>query len=342
MRSSGSKKTLSDRVQLLLRDFNKWSALSIATALLMALPILLVALGLFDGVGEMWQHLVQYLLLDYLSNSAILLLGTGILCTFVGVACAWCVCQYDFPLRSLLSQLLLLPLAIPSYVVAYAYVGTFGNSGSLQTLLASFGIGYQKLHLMNSYGLIWVLSMSLFPYVYISTRAAFWSQSIRLEEAAYLLGASSRRYWRTIVLPLAQPAIVGGLFLVFMEVLNDYGAAKYYGIRTFTTGIFRTWTALEDLQTAIYLSAILVLLVLSLRWLERWQRGRRSYAAKGNSIQRPRQQLSKPNAYLMSFAVALPFFFGFLLPVGQLTYWAILTFNTVFNIELFWIAAQAC
>ena len=247
---------------------------------LIAIPVLAIVFYLFYGVGEMWGHITAHFLWDYCSNSLQLLLGTGLLTCLFGVLPAWLISNYDFAGRKYLEWLLFLPLAIPSYITAYSYVGVFGNGGTWTSIGNNLRWSLERIEFMNIYGLIWVLSCSLFPYVYGGTGAIFKSYPRSLRETAYLLGAGEGRYFWSVGLPLAFPAIVGGLFLIFMEVLNDYGAAKYYGVNTFTTGIFRTWTALEDLQSAIYLSALLVVMVFVINSLVKYYRGKRSYVIK--------------------------------------------------------------
>ncbi|MEM8887202.1 MAG: iron ABC transporter permease [Bacteroidota bacterium] len=336
--------SIKQKIKRLRRDLNPWFLYTALLSLFFAIPIFAIGLNLLGGTGEMWGHIFEYFLLDYISNSFFLILGTGILTTLMGVGSAWIVSTYEFPFRKVLQWLLFLPLAIPSYIVAYAYQGLFGNGGSLPVLFQSLGLPFQKIELMNLGGLIWVLSVSLFPYVYASTRSMFLSQSSVLRDSAYLLGASERRYFFSIALPMAIPAIIGGLFLVFMEVLNDFGAAKYYGINTFTTGIFRTWTALEDLPSAIYLSAILILLVFLLMGLVRMQRGRKSYSIRAQAQEtaiKERPVLAGRKRILYVSLICIPILFGFLLPLGQLLYWAVLTFEKMFNLELLWISFQS-
>ncbi|MEM9822509.1 MAG: ABC transporter permease subunit, partial [Bacteroidota bacterium] len=313
------------KIKHFFRDINQWAFHTALLSLFIAVPIFTIIAKLFGGPGEMWSHIVTYFLFDYISNSVLLLIGTGLLCGIMGTTTAWIVTKYDFPFRSLLEWLLFMPLAIPSYIVAYAYVGLLGNGGSFIRLLQGLGFSIQKIEMMNLGGLIWVLSVSLFPYVYASARAMFSNQSPILRDTARLLGASDRRYFFSIALPMAFPAVIGGLFLVFMEVLNDYGAAKYYGINTFTTGIFRTWTALEDLPSAIYLSALLVVLVFTLMTLVYLQRGKKSYSVKvraARSKSKQRIQLEGYKKIIYPSLLALPILFGFILPIAQLIYWA--------------------
>ena len=323
------------------RDFNQWSLYTVAISLFIAIPVFTIIFHLFNGKGEMWDHIVTYFLLDYVLNSIILLFGTGIICFSFGTASAWIVTKYDFPYRKLIEWLLFMPLAIPSYIVAYSYVGLLGNGGTFIRFLNMIGIPIKKIEMMNIYGLIAVLSFSLFPYVYAGTRAMFKSYPNSIRESAYLLGASEIRYFFSVALPLASPAIIGGLFLVFMEVLNDYGAAKYYGINTFTTGIFRTWTALEDIQSSIYLSALLVVLVLFLLAMVKWFRGKKSYALKFNNEDKTKRfnLVGYKKTYLI--VVFIPILAGFVFPVIQLLIWAVQTFEVIFNYALFSLVIQS-
>lgn len=333
-----------NKIKLVRRDLSRWSILLLTICLVISIPIFTIVFYLFDGFGEMWDHIVTHFLLDYVQNSVLLILGSGLLSFLFGTSTAWIVSNYKFRYKKLIEWLLFLPLAIPSYIMAYCYVGLLGNGGLIIRGLQSLGIPIQKIELMNIYGLIWILSCSLFPYVYASSRAMFKSIPASIRESSDLLGVSSTKYFFAVALPLASPAIIGGLFLVAMEVLNDYGAAKYFGVSTFTTGIFRTWTMLEDLQSAVFLSAILVVIVFLINGLVTWIRGNKSFAFKINlSLQNsePKKTLSKGKATVFLLITLLPILFGLALPLVQLIYWAALTMDTMFNIELFWLTAQS-
>ena len=320
------------------RDFNKWTLLIVAISLFLAIPVFSILVSLFRGTGEMWEHITSYFLFDYVKNSAILIFGTGLLTFTIGTSAAWIVSRYSFRYKKIIEWLLFMPLAIPSYIVAYSYVGLFGNGGTFTKIFSNLGIALDRIEMMNIYGLIWVLSFSLYPYVYAGTRTIFQSFPSQLKHTASLLGVSKRKYFFSIALPLASPAIIGGLFLVFMEVLNDYGAAKYYGVSTFTTGIFRTWTALEDLQSSIYLSAVLVVLVFILVLIVKWLRGRRSYNFKPTNTNQKnennRYKLSGLKGILYLGILIVPILFGFILPLIQLIIWGIQTFDSMFNNDL--------
>ena len=327
------------------RDFNKWTLLIVAISLFLAIPVFSIIISLFRGSGEMWEHITSYFLFDYIKNSTVLIIGTGLLTFIIGTSAAWIVSRYSFRFRKIIEWLLFMPLAIPSYIVAYSYVGLFGNGGTFINIFSNLGITIDRIEMMNIYGLIWVLSFSLYPYVYAGTRTIFQSFPSQLKHTAYLLGVSKRKYFFSIALPLASPAIIGGLFLVFMEVLNDYGAAKYYGISTFTTGIFRTWTALEDLQSSIYLSAILVILVFLLVLIVKWLKGRRSYSLKKTNTNQKnknyRSELKGLKKVTYLSIVFVPIVFGFILPLIQLLIWGIQTFDSMFNRDLISLASQS-
>lgn len=327
---------MNKRVQNFLRDTNTWSIFLLAIVLFVAIPIITIFVNLFKGPGETWSHLVANLLPNYLFNSLWLILGTSVLTLFFGVASAWIVSRYHIPLRKPLEWLLILPLAIPSYITAYAYAGIFDYGGMLENILQI------KIDIMNMYGLVFVLSFSLYPYVYLSSRAFFLNQSANIIEASKLLGASERKTFFKLMLPLARPAFIGGLVLVLMEVLNDYGAAKYYGINTFTTGIFRAWFSLEEPETAIYLSAILVAIIFVLISLEKWQRKRIGYFNSVKNHQKvQREHLTGSTKIFFFTIVFIPVLFGFILPVLQLIYWAFLTFKEVFTLNFVSLSLQS-
>lgn len=326
------------------RDFSQWSIYLIATSLFISIPLITILIYLFNGAGEMWNHILQYFLLDYIKNSVILLIGTGILTSFMGISTAWIITNYNFKFKKIIEWLLFLPLAIPSYITAYAYVGLLGNGGTVILFLKKIGFSIQKIEMMNVYGLIWVLSFSLFPYVYVSAKTIFKSFPNQIKETVTLLGVSNKKYFFSVALPLASPAIIGGLFLVFMEVLNDYGAAKYYGVNTFTTGIFRTWTALEDIQSAIYLSALLVILVLLINFLTTWVRRKKSYTIRINNNPNSQLKLKKlkgKKKFIYLLILVIPILFGFLLPTAQLIYWSYFTAESLFSLELIGISLQS-
>jgi iron(III) transport system permease protein len=258
-----------------------------------------------------------------------------------GITTSWLVSRFEFPFRKQLEWLLILPLAIPSYIVAYAYAGIFDYGGTLELLQRFLGIEFTRIDIMNRFGLAFVLSISLFPYVYVSARAFFLNQANNLLEASRVLGVSEWNSFFRLILPLARPAIIAGLILVLMEVLNDYGAATYFGVSTFTTGIFRSWFSLEEPETAIYLSALLILIVFALILFEKWQRRKMQFTnAKIGNQRIYRKTVSKKMQLLILIIVSFPVLFGFLLPLCQLLYWAFLTYSAVFEYEFLMLSLQ--
>lgn len=329
-------------MQLYTRKYywwNKWTGYSILVLILVSAPLLAILLKLFDRPGESWDHIAQNLLLGYFQNTIILLLGVGLFTFLIGVSTAWLVSNYEFPGRKYFEWLLILPLGFPGYIMAYTYVGLLDYTGPLQTFLRNhLGITFQGsiIDLMNMPGAIFVFSMTLFPYVYLVSRASFLQQSKTLQEASYLLGVNRLRTFFKVALPMSRPAIVAGLALASMEVLNDYGLVKYFGVNTFTTGIFRAWFSLGDVGTAIYLAAILMVFVFVILYLESLQRGNRSFHSI-TGVDKPTARVvpNRPKKILYTSICGLVFSLGFLIPFLQLAYWVFLTYAKVVNADFF-------
>lgn len=344
MKQAGSKNLFSYkyRLQRLKRDSNKWAVLTLLILFLIVLPIVSIGFKLFSGPGETWGHIVDNLLLDYLGNTLFLIFACGAIVLLFGVSTAWLVARFEFPLRKQMEWLLILPLAIPGYIVAYSYAGIFDYGGTLQLIMEAAGLEFVRFDIMNKSGLAFVLGISLFPYVYVSSRAFFLNQANNLMEASEMLGVGPVKTFFKLMLPMARPAIVAGLILVLMEVLNDYGAAKYFGVSTFTTGIFRSWFSLEEPETAVYLSALLIVIVFSLILLEKFQRRKlRFNSNRDNNIRLNRKKVSSKMQLVIFSVVFLPVLLGFLLPVAQLIYWATLTYENVFNLSFLTISIQS-
>ncbi|MEM8583491.1 MAG: iron ABC transporter permease [Bacteroidota bacterium] len=325
-----------------MRDTSAWSVATLALVLILSIPYIAFASGLMAGTGHKWGHLTTYFLNKFFINSVILIIGVGFISCLLGISTAWVISRYEIPGRKVWGILLYLPLAIPTYIMAYIYVGLVGYGGTFVKLGQLVGTNASGINIMNIYGLIWVLSLSLFPYVYAAARASFSKRPAALRETATLLGASESKYFFSIALPMARPAVIGGLLLVCMEVLNDYGAAKYFGINTFTTGIFRSWTALRDLQSAVYLAGLLIAFAIVVTVLIRLSRGRKSFAtASASGKPAKRIKLSGRKRLLALLVVALPIFFGLILPVIQLFSWVIPAFDGPSFVKNLWIAIQS-
>ncbi|MBZ9631188.1 iron ABC transporter permease [Salegentibacter sp. LM13S] len=343
MKQAGSSHifSLKSRLKRLKRDTNRWSIFTLAIVLFIALPVIAIAVKLLEGPGETWGHLVDNLLVDYIGNSFFLIFSCSLLVLIMGVGTAWLVARFEFPFRKQLEWLLILPLAIPSYIVAYAYAGVFDYGGSLELILRGLNLEFIRIDIMNKFGLAFVLSISLFPYVYVSSRAFFLNQAGNLLEASTMLGVGEFRSFFRLMLPLARPAIIAGLILVLMEVLNDYGAAQYFGVNTFTTGIFRAWFSLEEPETAVYLSALLIFIVFALILFEKWQRKNIQFTGNKASGRTHRKLGTRPMQWVKFILVLIPVILGFLIPVGQLIYWAVLTAEKVFDLDFIMLSLQS-
>lgn len=334
--------SLRNRLKRIQRDINLWSILTLIIVLFISLPVISIVIELFFGPGESWGHITKFLLWDYVSNSFFLVFVCSFLVLTIGVTTAWLTSRFEFPFRRQMEWLLILPLAIPTYIVAYTYAGTFDYGGSLELIVQGMGWKISRIDIMNKYGLAFVLSIALFPYVYVSARAFFLNQASNLLEASKMLGVGEMRTFFRLMLPLARPAIVAGLILVLMEVLNDYGAAQYYGVSTFTTGIFRAWFSLEEPETAIYLSALLIAIVFTLILFEKWQRKNvRVSSQKVNTPYLQPQRVNKFKGYLILGVVLLPVVLGFFIPILQLLYWGILTAHKVLNYDFLVLSLQS-
>ncbi|MEM7108459.1 MAG: iron ABC transporter permease [Bacteroidota bacterium] len=309
------------------RDFDGFSVWAVLITVFIGIPTIFIAVKIFEGPGESWYHIAEYLLPKYIGNSLYLAGLCTVLSVLFGVLSAWFSVRYEFYGRRMLEWLLILPLAIPSYITAYAYAGIFDYGGSLNLLLGWFSLDIGRIDLMNINGLAFILSISLYPYVYVACRAFFLHRSQSLIDASKVLGKGELQHFFKLILPMARPAMVGGVILILMEVLNDYGAAKYYGVNTFTTGIFKSWFGYREPETAVYLAALLLVIIFGLILIEQKQRGARKFAVQGESG-RQLQRLKSSTAKKISITtvVALPAFLGFVAPVIQLVYWAAISY----------------
>ena len=295
-----------------------WSVGAWLTVAVVGLPIVAVLWALFTPAGESWGHLRATVLADYTANTLLLALAVGVLAGVIGVAAAWTVATKDFPGRGVLSWALVLPLAAPAYVVAYVYTDLLEHSGPVQTALREamgWRVGdYLFPRIRSLGGAALMLALVLYPYVYLLARTAFAAQAASLAEAARTLGAGpARAFWR-VGLPAARPAIAGGVALATMEAVADFGVVDYFGVATFTTGIFRTWFALGDRAAAAQLAAWLFVVVAILVLAEHYARRGRFSNPVRRSAPAPRRRLTGGRAWLAASGCALPLIFGFAVP----------------------------
>ena len=309
-----------------------WRPGIVGTALILSVPILTIAFSVLEPSGENWQHLKETVLLEYLGNSLLLSCGVGFGTLLIGVSTAWLTSMCQFPGRNLFVWLLLLPMAMPAYIVAYTYTGMFEFAGPVQTIIRDWtGWGYRDYYfpqIRSMGGAIAMLSLVLYPYIYLMARSTFLEQSVGVMEVSRTLNCSPWNVFIRVALPLARPAIVVGLSLTLMETLADYGTVAYFGLSVFTTGIFRTWFGLGDFTAAAKMSALLLLFVFFLIILERVSRSKAQYHNSSGKLTRfSEYRLQGFKAWIAFATCAIPVFLGFLLPAAQLSFWALETWR---------------
>ena len=296
--------------------------------------------SLLGGYSENWSHLYEYVLFDYISNSLILVVGVGIVVFFLGTITAWTVTNYNFFGKYIFEWALILPLAIPPYILAYTFTGLFDPYGDANIFIREI-LGLDESVIIfpgvrNIYGAIIVFGFTLYPYVYLVSRSAFINQSKSMIEASRLLGLNQIQVFYKLALPIIRPAAIGGLMLVIMETLSDFGAVDHFAIETFTTGIFRTWYGLYDIQTAMQLASLLLITVGIFYIVEKNSRGKGIYTSS-NSTFSPNNEvvLSGFKAFLAFLICFLPIFIGFILPILELSLWAYEVNMAFFNDKFF-------
>lgn len=321
--------------------FNPWFVSIAIGSVILAAPVGLVFVSVFFPQTEIWQHLYSTVLSDYIVNSLVLASGVGLLVIVIGTVLAWCIARYEFTGRKQLQWLILLPMAMPAYIIAYTYTGLLDFAGPIQTLLRdTFDWQYGDYYfpdIRSLPGAITMLSLVLYPYVYMLARTAFSEQPASLEEVSRSLGVSPRKHLFKVALPLARPAILMGAALAMMEAFADYGTVQYFGLSTFTTGIFRTWFGLGNGIAAAQLAAMLTSFVVFLLVLEYMSRRKIRYYFQGQRAQQiDRKKLTGSKAFWVPFLCVIPVVFGFILPVLQLLNWALRTYSKQLTSE-FWM-----
>lgn len=296
----------------------------LVVAALAAMPVSSVGLNLFvGGTSATWAHLAQTVLSEYIANSLWLCLGVAVGVAVVGVTTAWLTAMHDFPGRRVFEWAMVLPLAVPAYVMAYVYTDFLQFVGPVQTALReTFGWehgDYWFPDIRTLPGAVLMFVSVLYPYVYLLARSAFLERASGMLEAARTLGMGPWRAFFSVSLPLARPAIAAGIALALMETLADYGTVAYFAVNTFTTGIYRAWFSLGDRVAAAQLAAMLLGFVLLLLMVERVSRGRARYHdTTGRNRPLAGRRLSGIRAWLASAVCLLPLLVGFLLPAGLL------------------------
>lgn len=304
------------------KGYGKWFA--VALAALTLLPLVTVFQAWLMPQSEVWAHLRQYVLPSVLVNTLWLMLGVGGLSLFLGTSLAWFTSVCEFPGRKLASMALMLPMAIPAYVLAFAQVGIFDFAGPVQRVIRFLGNDSQWFFEIHPRaGVIVVMSLAFYPYVYLLARNAFLSQGVRMLEVAQTFGFGTWRGFLRVAVPMARPWLAGGMILVLMETLADFGTVSVFNYETFTTAIYKSWFQLFNLPAASQLASLLTILALCLILAEQKFRGKRQYGAAGKAdFCLPRIRLSGIRAWGVSMYSWLIVLLAFILPLFQLIYWA--------------------
>ncbi len=300
---------------------DRWSVGVILLCGLILGPVLAVLVAAFGDSGGLWSHLYDTVLGRYISNTLILMAGVGVVAIGFGVSSAWVISRYDFAGRRILEWMLLLPAAIPAYIIAYSYTEFFEYAGSLQSALRHL-FGWQSPRdywfpeIRSLGGAILVMASVLYPYIYMVTRIAFRLTPASLFEIALVHNRS--QFWQ-VGLPLARPAIMAGLALVMMEVMSDFGTVEFFAIETITLGIFNVWLGMNNLVAAAQISIVGFGFILALLGLELYARSRQQYVSSSRN-QTPLAMLVPTKAGILAcWAVCIiPLLFGFFIPVGVL------------------------
>lgn len=300
----------------------RWEAGALAVAALVLLPVLSLVLVAMQGSAGLWEHLARHVLPVALRDTAILLAGVGGLVVLIGVGTAWLVAACDFPGRRVFEWALLLPLAVPTYIVAYAYLDLLHPVGPVQSTLRGWlGVASPRdlrlPDIRSMGGCILLLGLVLYPYVYLPVRAVFLLQSADPLAAARTLGRGPWGAFVAVALPLARPAVAAGTALALMEALNDIGAAEFLGVRTLTVSVYSTWVSRSDLPGAAQIALAMLAVVVALVAMERAGRRRQRFAARQRRPLAP-TRLHGPAAAAAVVACALPVALGFLAPASYL------------------------
>ncbi len=307
---------------------NIWKGAAWLIALLTVLPLSVIVLSWTRPALEIWQHMAENLLADLLVNTV--LLGGGVvgLTAFLGVSLAWLTGACDFPGRRIFSWALLLPLAMPTYVLAFVFLGIFDFTGPVQTFLRGhLGRSVWFPDIRSTAGVILVMSLALYPYVYLLARSAFLSQGKQTIEAAQSLGCTSFAAFFRVALPMARPWIAGGLLLVLMETLADFGAVSIFNYDTFTTAIYKAWYGFFSIDAAAQLSSLLVIIVLAVLLLEQRLRRGRKYSESARVTNRIKLlKLEGAAGWAASVFASIVLLTAFILPFGQLIFWCLESF----------------
>jgi len=301
-------------VKKLLNRLSHWINLSTFITLILVAPIIVIVINALGTQSDTLIHLKETVLSDYIINTLILLLTVSFLALFFGVGGAYFVTFYDFKFSKFFGIVLVLPFLIPSYILGFVYSDIFGFYGVVHLFVMDMGIkNYFDILNMNS--VIVILSLALYPYIYLIVKASFSKNSSFLLNPALSLGAGRLKIFYRVILPLSRPAIIGALSLVMMETISEYGLVKYYGVDTLSTAVFTAWFGLNDPNSAAYISTIAMVMVFTILIVEKLNRGSAKYKIESISAPIKKNKLSIIGQIGVISFLAIPFIFGFMIPI---------------------------
>ena len=322
----------------------KLKIISILIIFLLLSPIASIIFVANENTTELWVHLIETRFPSYIYNTVLLMAGVGILSLLIGVSLAWFVCRYNFFLSKIVEWALLLPLAVPSYIVAYCYTDFFEYSGTLQSNLRSMfswqsGSDYYFPEIRSLGGAIFVMSFVLYPYVYFISKVAFKSTPISLFEAAEIYG---KNLFLSVAIPLARPAIIAGLSLVLMETVSDFGTVDFFAVETITLGIFNLWLGMNNLAAAAQLALIAFTFIIILLGIELSARKSQKFNdTKIKNLDTITKRTSLMKSFLIFFICLIPIIIGFIIPLSILINNSLTYFNSENWSYLFSIASNS-
>lgn len=307
---------------------SKFSLLVFALLVIIPIMVIMMSFGEFDA--EIWQFLLEYELPLLIKNTLFLGIATAIGVIFLGTSTAWLTAMYRFPLQKVFTWAMMLPLAVPAYVLAFVQVGMFEYSAPISTYLReSWGFEQGLPDIRNGFGVAVIMSLAFYPYVYLLAKNAFSTMGNRALEAGASLGLSPKQAFFKVALPMARPWIAGGTVLALMEVLADFGTVSIFGFSTFTTAIYETWFGFFSLQTAKQLASLLIIFVFILIALEQISRGRRRFEVSGRANHNTLKPLTGKSGWLATAYCGLVLLLAFITPIIQLVIWAVQTWQNL-------------
>jgi iron(III) transport system permease protein len=314
----------------------RWHLASLVVALIVAAPIVVLVSAWLTPTTDVWRHLVQTVLPDLLVNTVVMVIGVGIGVLVLGVAFAWLTALCEFPGRRVFDWALMLPLAMPAYVFAFVAVGLLDFSGPVQTWMrASFGADLRLPPIRSAGGVIAVMTLAFYPYVYLLARSAFLAQGRSMLDIGRALGLSPMRAFLRVALPVARPAIAAGVTLALMEALADFGAVTVFNYDTFTTAIYKSWQGLFSLAAAAQLSTLLLLFIAVALMTEKALRGRARFHVPHKPGREQRIRLSGARAWCATAACVAVLALAFVIPLMQLLSWAVQAARTDLDLRYF-------